>query len=413
MLFSFLSCAPSPLPAPTLPDTTAADATTDTDTADHTQSAPSDTAIESIAGETVDVFDPTTIHTLALTLSEDDISALRSSPTVWVSGTLSFQGAVWEQVAVRVKGSSSFQDIDHKPALKLKFNEYLPDQRFHELERLTLNNEVWDPTMMAETLAYQTWRENGSAAPQTGYAVLTLNDRPLGLYAIIESMDDDFIDRQWPDSEGGLWEMTRDCDFNSDCSCFSLQETGSRYVEGGIDIGCEAVLDGSLEALKGAFDWDALIAFLAVELAINHPDSYSYNLNNFFVYHDPSVDRLHLSPWGADSTFIYIYPPSAANPECQPLYTDVLSASPSGWLMEFCLSSDTCLADLKTKVLAVADWMEARDLVGQMETLSTMLQPYAALETEVNWTLADRKQRLGCFIDWTRQRPAELRDWAN
>ena len=374
---------------------------------------PADTAVESIAGEAVDIFDPTTVHTLELTVSADHIAALRSSPTEWVPGTLTFQGAVWEQVAVRVKGSSSFQSIDQKPALKLKFHEYISGQRFHGLERLTLNNEVWDSTMMAETLAYQAWRENGSAAPQTGYAVVMLNDRPLGLYAIIESMDDDFIERQWPDSNGGLWEMTRDCDFNSDCSCFDLQETGSQYVDNGIVRGCEAVLTGTIEALQAAFDWEALIAFLAVEIAVNHPDSYSHNLNNFFVYHDPGADKIHLSPWGADSTFTYIYPPDIDNPKCEPLYYDVLESAPSGWLMGFCLSNTSCRAELRMKVLSVADWMEESDLIAQMETLSAMLDPYAAQETEVYWTMADRKQQVGCFIDWTRQRPTELRAWAN
>ena len=183
-------------------------------------------------------------------------------------------------------------------------------------------------------------------------------------------------------------------------------------VEGAITKGCEAAAAGTLEALQSAFDWEALIAFLAVEFAVNHPDSYSYNLNNFFIYHDPASDRLSLSPWGADSTFIYAYPPSTPNPTCEPLYRDVLTSTPKGWLMGFCLSSSDCRADLSAKVLEVADWMEESDLVGRMEATAERLDPYAALETEVNWTLADRKQRLGCFIDWTKRRPAALRDWA-
>ncbi|MFT5685185.1 MAG: spore coat protein H [Myxococcota bacterium] len=408
MLLLLSACSVDPPPA--TPDTS-----DDTPLSDDT-AHPGDTTPETIVGsETseVDIFAPSTVHHFTLTLPETAIDALRSEPTEWVSGTLTFQGETWAQVAVRVKGSSSFQDIDHKPAMKLKFHEYLPEQRFHELERLTLNNEVWDPTMMAENLSYEAWRDNGSPAPRTGYAAITLNDRYLGLYAILESMDDDFIDHQWPDSNGGLWEMTRNCDFDSDCSCFSLQETGSAAVEDAIMQGCEAVSTGTTEALKAAFDWEALIAFLAVELSVNHPDSYSFNLNNFFVYHDPNTDRLSLSPWGADSTFIYAYPPSSPNPDCQPLYNDVLTdPTPSGWLMDFCLDDPTCAADLRAKVLEVADWMEDSDLTDRMATTTAMLDPYAALETQVNWTLSDRAQRVGCFIEWTEQRPEELREWS-
>ena len=417
MLHLFLACAGPPTHTGQPKDSgavspTAEDSAAEDSAAEDSAAAP-DESVEVIVGKGEPViFDPATVHHLTLTLTEAAVNALRSSPTAWVSAELTFQGETWSQVAVRVKGSSSFQDIDHKPALKIKFHEYLPSQRFHGLERLTLNNEVWDPTMMAENLSYEAWRENGSPAPRTGYAAVTLNDRALGLYALIESMDDDYIEHQWPDSDGGLWEMTRNCDFDGDCSCFSLQETGSAYVADAITMGCEAVEAGTTEALKAAFDWEALIAFLAVELSLNHPDSYSFNLNNFFVYHEPVTDRLSLSPWGADSTFIYAYPPSSPNPDCEPLYNDVLAdTTPSGWLMDFCLDDPSCSADLRAKVLEVADWMESSDLTGRMETTAAMLEPYAALETEVNWTMADRAQRVGCFLAWTTQRPAELRAW--
>ena len=130
-----------------------------------------------------------------------------------------------------------------------------------------------------------------------------------------------------------------------------------------------------------------------------------------FVYHDPPTDRLSLIPWGADSTFIYATPTSADNPDCQPLYMDVLTTSPVGWLGEFCEADPTCQAALYQKMAEVADWLEATDLVAQMETTRDRLDPYARLETSVNWSLDDREQRVACFLTWTAQRPDELRRW--
>ena len=355
------------------------------------------------------VFDPWTVQPLLLELEEEAIQALREEPTSWVSGTLVFREQTFEEVGVRLKGSASFQEVDHKPAWKIKLGEYVDGQRLEGLERLTLNNEVWDPTMMAETMAYRSFRDNGSPAPLTGYAHVTLNGVELGVYALLESMDDDFVDRVWPGSDGGLWEMTRNCDFTGDCSCFDLQETGEAFDPAGITRGCEAVAVGTTEALKGAFDWDALIAFLAVERVVNHPDSYSYNLNNFFVHHDPLEDRLALSPWGADSTFIYAYPPSASNPNCEPLYRDVDEATSVGWLGRFCEEDPSCRADLHAKMVEVADWMEAVDLVGEMERNRDLLDPWAEDELAVNWTTEDREARVACFLEWTAQRPAEVR----
>jgi hypothetical protein len=357
------------------------------------------------------VFDPEVVHEIQVDLDETAIQSLRTTPEVWVEGAVTFDGIERAPVGIRLKGSASFQSVDHKPAWKFKFDHVHESIRLYGLERLTLNNEVWDPTMMAEAMAYEAFRDNGSAAPRTGYAAVTLNERYLGLYAIIESMDDAFVDHQWPGSDGGLWEMTRDCDFTGDCTCFELQETGDAYEADALVQGCEAVTLGTAEAVGAAFDWEALIAFLAVERAVNHPDSYSFNLNNFFVYHDPLTDRLFLSPWGADSTFVYAYPPSAPNPGCDPLYRDVDTGSPVGWLAGFCLADPTCRADLDVAVLDVASWMEDTDLVGRMEQRRDALDPWAALETEVNWTDEDRDARVACFLEWTAQRPDELRAW--
>ncbi len=367
---------------------------------------------EEVGGpDEVGVFDPLVVHRFELEVDDLSYAQLQSDPDTYVGASLTFEGRTWERVGIRVKGSSSFQTIDEKPALKLKFHEYDKDQRFYGLERLTLNNEVWDPTMMAENLSYEAWRDNGSHAPRTGYAEVSLNGRHLGLYALLETMDDDFLDQNWPGSNGAIWEMTRNCDFDGDCTCFELQETGSNYEPGAIAQGCEATAEGTTAALKEAWNWEALVAFLAVELSMNHPDSYSFNLNNFFVVHEPAADELFLTPWGADSTFIYAYPPSTSNPDCRPLYRDVLTSSPKGWLMEHCLSDATCSTDLEAKVLEVADWMESSDLVGRMEQTRDLLDEHAADEVYVNWTQADREQRVGCFLEFTEQRPQELRDW--
>lgn len=383
------------------------------DTGEPDDSDDTDLPPETVDGPEAFSWDRDRVQQFAFTIDEAGINSLRTAPSEWVSGSLEYAGFTWDQVAFRLKGSSSFQAIDQKPAWKIKFGEYVEGGNFYGLERLTLNNEVWDATMMAENMAYWTWREQGNPAPLTSYASITLNGRLLGVYAILESMDDDFMDRMWPGSNGGLYEMTRNCDFTGDCSCFDLQETGPDFDPQGIKRGCEAVAEGTVEALAEAFDWDSLLTYLAVELSLNHPDSYSFNLNNFFVYHDPIGDRLYLSPWGADSTWTYFYPPSTPTTAgCDHSYGDVLDWSAAGWLMRFCRSDSTCRAELKARVTEIADWMEAADVVGQMEATRDLLDPYAGLETHVNWTVENRADWVACTLAWTKARPATLRAWA-
>ncbi len=359
--------------------------------------------------ETHPVYDAWTVQEIVLTTTPEAVEALRETPRSWVEADLHFNDVVVARVGLRLKGSASFQDVDRKPAMKIKMAEYVPEQRLHDLERLTLNNEVHDPSMMSENLGFRAFRENGAPAPRTGYAAVTLNDRYLGLYALIESMDDDFMEANWPDAEGGLWEMTRNCDFDGDCTCFELQETGVQYDPQGIFTGCEAVARSGVGALDEAFDRDAVLGFLAVERALNHPDSYSYNLNNFFVHHDPLEQKLTLTPWGADSMFTYWTPASRSNPSCEPLYRDVLVTNPRGLLGRLCYGDVACSDELAARVVEVADWIDDVDLIGAMEATRDMLDPYVPLETHVNWTADDRRRRIDCFGEWTAARPDELR----
>lgn len=370
---------------------------------------PGDGPVPTTPGDPDVVYDRTVVHAIELTATEAAIDSLRYDPGGWVEADLRFDGVAYDDVAVHVKGSASFQPVDEKPSWKIELDQYVPGQRVHGLERLTLNNEVWDPTMMAETMAYLTFRSTGAPAPRTGYTQVRLNGRVLGLYAIIETMDDAFVEANWPGSDGGLWESTVDCDFTSDPSCFPLQESGSSYDPTAIARACQAAASGDPIAIDAAFDWSRIRKFLAAERAVNHPDSYSWNLNNYFVYHDPLTDLVSLTPWGADSTFVYAYPIDSPNPTCDPIYLDVDTTFPVGWLTRYCAGDDPCRRELGEELLVVADWMESADLVETMRATAALLDPYVAEETWVNWTPEDREARVACFLDWTARRPDELR----
>lgn len=57
-------------------------------------------------------------------------------------------------------------------------------------------------------------------------------------------------------------------------------------------------------AISPLVDLDAFMRFWMVESLISHWDGYSGDLNNFFVYHDPTSDKLAFIPWGPDTAFV-------------------------------------------------------------------------------------------------------------
>jgi hypothetical protein len=358
------------------------------------------------------VFRDEGVLVFAIEASLDALDALDADPDTWVPGSFRYGRRAWD-VGLRLKGHSSFQGLDGKPAWKIRFDLYDEDARFYGLKRLTLDNNVWDPSSMSETLGYLFFREAGSPAPRTGYATLSLNGEALGLYTIVESMDDRFMERWWPGREGGLYEMTRTCDFTSDCSCFEAQDRRGDYDPASLAEVCLAVRRGDVDLLPTVFDWDHLLRFFAAERVVNHPDSYTYNLNNYFFYHDPEA-RVSLSPWGGDSMFVYWYPPADLSHPCVPMPAyDNLARGAYGYVARLCEASSSCRAELAAVMLEQADLLESLDLAGRVIETAERIRPFVYEETRnANWRPEHFEYAHTCFAEWLAGRPGQVRRFA-
>lgn len=95
-----------------------------------------------------------------LQISDAGIASLRSAPDTWVQATLTFEGRAYGPVGVNLKGTSSFQPIDQKPAFRVNFNEFVKGARLFGLKEILLNNMVQDPSMIHERLAYWIGRQS-------------------------------------------------------------------------------------------------------------------------------------------------------------------------------------------------------------------------------------------------------------
>ncbi len=58
-----------------------------------------------------------------------------------------------------------------------------------------------------------------------------------------------------------------------------------------------------LSAIEPLVDVDAFLRFWATEALLGDWDSYSNNLNNFYIYRNPTDGKFHFIPWGPDATF--------------------------------------------------------------------------------------------------------------
>lgn len=357
------------------------------------------------------LFSTSTVHAIGLELSESSIAALELDPSVYVQGAVTLGQRRLEPVGVRLKGNSSYQWIDRKPAWKIDLDEFVDGWELCGLEHITLHNNVWDTSMMAETLAYRSFTAIGSPAPRTGYATVQLNGEALGLYTLVEAMDKDFVHHRWPGSEGGLWEMARNCDFEGACGCFDPKWMGENFDETALTRACEGVAEGTVDAMWRVFDREPMLAFMAAEMVVNHPDSYTYNLNNWHMVHDPIEDRISLSPWGADSTFIYHYPPSGDHPcEVWDRY-DNFTDGYLGDVSYFCRHDTACWAELAEATLRAVDRFEALGMPALVEQTRDLIRPYVFADPRIEWPPEYFDHKTDCLVEWTERRPDAVRAW--
>ena len=309
-----IGCAPSGVMPVTLPpdppgddDTGPADDDDDDDDLD-----PGVTPIEDVPGSDEDpsdrVFTWGEVPTFDIGLESAAIASLEVDPYTYVEGTFEYDGFTFEPVGVRLKGQGSFQSIHEKPAFKVKFNEYVPGGRFLGMESVTLNNMVWDYSMMHERIAYAVYREMGVPASRCNHATVSLNGTHYGLYSLVESPDQAMIARWFDDDQGSLFEGW-DVDFTPEyVASFQLDwgPDDRTNLQGVADTLLETG-PAAIETVQEYLHLDEFIDYWAVGAVVTQYDAYPYTWpgDDFHVYDDPTSTQLWFIPWGVDETFYY------------------------------------------------------------------------------------------------------------
>ena len=195
---------------------------------------------------------------------------------------------------------------ENKPSLKIRFDKFEEDQTYLDAKRLTLNNDVQDPSYVRQCLAYDLFRPLVHPAPRCNYAHVFVNGVDMGVYTNVESIKKPFVRRNFSDPEGNLYEGTLS-DFEKVGWEPSTKKTNGDTPDKTAINGLAEVLQGPddtlIEGISSYVDLDAFLNFWVIETLTAHWDGYAGNTNNYHMYHDPTSDRLHFIPWGVDQTF--------------------------------------------------------------------------------------------------------------
>lgn len=360
-----------------------------------------------------DIYDPAIVPTFELTLDAAALAILSNPSTLdadrkkWAHGGFKCGKITFADVGVRRKGSSTFRALPQKAAFKIRFDKYVPGQRFLGLTDLTLNNSMSDPTFIAERLAYYLFRSAGLPAEKANSAQVVINGAPWGLYLNLETPNLDFIKRVFP----GKWKTEYDVGYGSqwlpgvEAGFDENVGDGTKSDVTALLAAVQAANDATLIAdVSGHLDTNEWLTFSASEAATGHYDGYAFGFwgsHNYHVAGDTS-GVFSLIPWSTDLTFSDRMTVVNAN-EPQ----NVGDSGPT--LLGRCKLSPGCWTAYKAKVSTVLATYETLDLVNLAKTWHAQVDPLVIADPKKETPLAYYSSETALLYAWIAARPGVVR----
>jgi len=326
------------------------------------------------------VFSDETVFEVEIELGDAELRALRDDPQEYVHGAIVFDGRRLDDVGVRLKGRlGAFRTLDDKAAFKIDLNRYVDGQDLDGLEKLTFNNMVVDCSGIKELMSWRIFESLGLPAARVGYAWVSVNGEVYGLYAHIESIDDEFLKRHFEQPDGNLYEgeylLYPDdsyvlADFEDCCDQYITLDEGTDAWEEQVH-GLTLALDAHAgrpdfyEQLGQRVNWPHHHLTVAAETWAGHNDGYSLNSNNYRVYYDPADDgRAAILSWDMDYTFL------------EASSWGLSWSAGRGRLTHACVQDPACRAAQRAVVSAACDTMDEVDLVAVYDRAKATVDPY-------------------------------------
>jgi len=253
--------------------------------------------------EVDELFSQPKVFQIRIEIPSASLDSLQKDPRKYVRGVVRDSSKTYSDVGIRLKGSGSFQPSDKKPALAIKFNEFVSGVRFHGHSKVFLNNSHQDPTYVCEAVGGELFRAAGVPAPRTTYAHVDLNGRDLGLYVLSEAVNKEFLAKHFARTKGNLYEGSK-----ADVTDKLEKDSGDESKEQkDVKALAAAAKENDpatrLKTLGGLLDVERFISFAATEVFAWHHGGYTMSQDNYRLYNDPSTNQLVFIPHSYEELF--------------------------------------------------------------------------------------------------------------
>jgi spore coat protein CotH len=273
------------------------------------------------------LFNGQVLHEIRLSVNTRDWALLKEH---WQEDTkypadFHWNGQVVRNVSIHSRGQGSRRP--DKLSLHVTFDHYTTGQTFLGLHGIILRNNSQDASNMRERLSMLVFRNLGVAASREAHTRLYVNNVYQGLYTIVEVLDENFLQKNFGENGGHLYEYSFDNEsVVAGAPVFVFQNLGSdpslyvpvpfnpktletdpqgeviaRFVQAVSDIG-----NADWRANVSAFlDLPRFIRHLAIENFLAEEDGLTgdYGPNNFYFYRFVNTNTFVFIPWDKSNAF--------------------------------------------------------------------------------------------------------------
>jgi len=268
------------------------------------------------------------VATVRLTLDEADLDFILHPDNAYSNvewpGTFVYESSLGvdtvDNVGIRLRGNTSRTSA--KKSFKVSFNTFTPGAKWNALQKLNLNGEHNDPSILRARMSWEFMRAQGLVAPRVSHVRLYINDEYKGLYLNVEHVDEEFLQKRFKHDHGNLWKCTYPANldnlgsdpeaykftppWNSEQRAYELKTNLEADDYSAIRDLCWTLGTASTSefecALEAVFDVDAFLRLAAMEILLGHWDNYIGNQNNYYLYQRPTDGRLTMISYDTDNT---------------------------------------------------------------------------------------------------------------
>ena len=231
--------------------------------------------------------------------------------------TIHFQNGyideIIDSVGFRLRGNTSRNA--QKKSFKLDFNHFISGRDFYDVEKINLNGEHNDPSIVRSKLCWDFYQEIGVPSTRASHTKVFINGEYYGLYISVEHIDDTFLNRNYEDDSGNLWKCIWPADltyrgdnpedyypYYDDTRPYELKTNEEEYDYSKL-ARLIRIIDQAPDSLEMVLSIKETLQYFAVNILTGSWDDYRFLRNNFYLYHNPSDDLIHWIPYDYDNSF--------------------------------------------------------------------------------------------------------------